>query len=289
MRMPAIFISLFACALGTASLASTVTVTQILEHRTTDWTPYTDIQPGAPEHIQVHGSEIFEEYLGPGYPFEIPRLAGGATPDWIYLSHDLVMNVVSSAAAFTSGRFSVRLPGMGALIAQANYERPGGGAAQSTGRIAVPDSLFAMFIDTGYGWVPEFMISGGALATVIADYDDSTYYSPEAQSYDMWGDAYLDATLRGTISITAGFDGEPDPFTSLTPPASVPLPASGLLLGIVLLGGALVAVTGQTRLRSALQGPDLHAKATLKSLRECLHDFDHHRHLQRRPDTGAHA
>lgn len=235
--------------------AATVTLTKSVVSGTSDWTVYDTIIPGDPPRVIVNGSEIFEEgfYIGIygeqifienyGDRFTVPQFSASAAPfDWIHVSHDLTMTVTGAGRDGTSGSFSVLIgPSRGPLIsiASAGYGLGDGkwtsGKVRSVGTIALPSSVFGTLV-AGAG-NSFFYIYGNAdtyhSATLRRNYDYSDII-------DLWRFSYVNGTLVGSITMTAGYGGEPEPAIgrSFTVASQVPLPASGLLLGGVLLVGA---------------------------------------------------
>ncbi len=162
------------------------------------------------------------------------------------------MTIESSGRGVIVGSFSIHLPGpAGTLIARADHNLSDGlvtsSSVRSVGIMALAPADFATF-QPGTPRRRDLQIYGGANALLTADYDPALYYDPHQQGMDLWREIHVDGILRGTLSITAGFGGVPEPLLNFAPPTTVPLPASGLLLGTVLLAGAAMRrrATGHT-------------------------------------------
>ena len=127
---------------------------------------------------------------------------------------------------WSAGNFQIYLP-QGIEIADAGYDRTDGiwtsGSVRSVGTIALSAIHFEIFQSIGL-----FVISGGA----------ASFRSLDQLSYGQTELSHLDAFLSGTV--TAGYGGQAEPGlgSSFVSVSQAPLPASGLLLGGVLLIGA---------------------------------------------------
>ena len=224
--------------------ATTVTLRTTLSHITTDWTPFQVITGNT---IRLDGSEIFEghDYLDMfGDRFVVPQFDAAHGPaDWIHVSHDLTFSVTGTGNDGTSGGFSVQIGNQGPMIAFGGYRHGDAtgsfGRLRSVGAVALESVDFAaLFTGARRSY---FHIHGGAATYHQATLPTSR--SIDRSFLDLWRYTYLDATLSGSVTLTAGFGGAPEPtlraaVRTLSP---VPLPATGLLLLTVLLGGAGVA------------------------------------------------
>ncbi len=225
----------FFLATGLASLpaqAGTISHQVGWDIPTTDWVYYLDERSfEAPQVITDVGSKVFEEnqfyYANSNL---LPFYTGGAPLDWVHISHDLSMTVIGVGASGVSGSFSVFL-GSTLLASDAIYSPEHTAHFSSNGTVALRG---------------DDIVNGGFLTL----YGGSASYHSRSltQNHSEWDridKLYNTGRLTGTVSITYGFAGAPEPeFVAATFGQSslhlspVPLPASGLLLGGVLLAGA---------------------------------------------------
>lgn len=262
--MRAIFLGICTaiCLSAAPVLAATVSATTSFSVQTTDWSPSIRRDPTSPDRSILFGGEIFEAdriYNDPSTSplFNVPTFDTGSVPfDWIHISHDLTMLVETTAPSGSSTGFSVTLGLGGPLITRATYGREDfiapSGTVRSAGVVALSSTQFGRFQSGSYGG--SFRVEGGAGSYRIFDQPYATIgsYYPDFNFLEL---SRLDGTLFGSITVTAGFGGEAEPLlarsfvgaapgllsVALPAPSPVPLPASGLLLGGLLLVGSGMA------------------------------------------------
>lgn len=232
-------------------VAATVSETTSFSVRTTDWVRGISPNPSNSNTSILYGSEIFEPEIMQYDPnisrrLTVPTFDTGLAPfDWVHVSHDLTMRVETQGLSGSAGGFSVMLTFRGPVISEGRYSQNDfiatSGRIRSTGTYALSPAEAAAFNATS--WNGLFHITGGAGSQRILN-----------RPHDSFADQYnsnllrlsrLDGTLWGSITVTAGYGGAPEPALqrSFVTVAPVPLPASGLLLGALLIAGAGVART----------------------------------------------
>lgn len=232
-------ISLLAAPLS----AATVSATTDISHRTTDWTPFILPDPNNAQNSLLAGSQIFEDYLDPrtGTPVRAPVLGTGMMPfDWIHISHDLTLEVQTTGLAGSSGSFQVSFSTL--HFAGAGYNRANGiwtsGEVRSVGTLALDPVDFSLFASHA----PQhfFSITGGTASFRSLGFPHDQLTPENHPGIRIQELTRHSGILSGSITVTAGYAGEPEPDlgASFVSVSQVPLPTPGLLLGAILLAGA---------------------------------------------------